>query len=304
MVEFCSILKNSPTKVAFHPQPKGIIQFIGSFVFGSFPEPSYKYLFKDLYQQGYSLIIYRFPFNPLEFNHWSVATEMLLDLYKLRVEIISNKSEKITSEQLEFYANDANYFWLGHSLGCKYILLLEILSDNDTQRRDQVLQSCLKGKHLPQVNQDIAKADKARREAINNITKLLQKQCQLSPFIRDQPSLLLAPEINNTVQIFNQTVRPSSRLGFPNREQTQDLIENSTELFNLMGLISFNLDSIARDDVVFLESELQNREFKPLLHQVLWGGHFEPQAIHVENLVSCIDLILQDLRQRQSQGIV
>ncbi|MGB6300107.1 MAG: hypothetical protein WBF90_28600, partial [Rivularia sp. (in: cyanobacteria)] len=30
--------------VAINPNPKGIIQFIGSFIFGSFPINSYKYL--------------------------------------------------------------------------------------------------------------------------------------------------------------------------------------------------------------------------------------------------------------------
>ena len=107
---------------------------------------------------------------------------------------------------------------------------------------------------------------------------------EISKFIRDQPSLLLAPEISNTVQIFNIPIRPSSRLGFPNRHETKCLIEHSTELFNLIGLISFNLDGIARDDVDFLECQLRTRKFRHFLHKVFLGWHFEPQGIYIENL--------------------
>ncbi|MEO1377732.1 MAG: hypothetical protein AAFW70_26325, partial [Cyanobacteria bacterium J06635_10] len=43
--------------VAINPNPKGIIQFIGSFVFGSFPRDSYKYLFQNLFEQGYTIFV-------------------------------------------------------------------------------------------------------------------------------------------------------------------------------------------------------------------------------------------------------
>ena len=66
-----------------------------------------------------------------------------------------------------------------------------------------------------------------------------------------------------------------------------------------MGLISFDQDTIARDDVNFLKCQLQNRVFQPFLHEVLPGTHNKPLETNVESLVSCIDLILQELRQRQ-----
>ena len=292
MIKFCSILEDSPTKIAFHPKPKGIIQFIGAFVFGSCPERSYEHLFKYLYKKDYSLIVYPLTFEPFNFNHWSVATELLIDLYRVRFEII-RKLKNEASDKLDFYANDTNYFWLGHSLGCKYILLLEILSHDNSELRDEVLRSCLREKSLQKVNKDIRMADNNREVVVDEISK----------FIRDQPSLLLAPEISNTVQIFNIPIRPSSSLGFPNRHETKRLIEHSTELFNLIGLISFNLDGIARDDVDFLECQLRTRKFRHFLHKVFLGWHFEPQGIYIENLVSCMDLILQELRQRQRQGI-
>ena len=69
-----------------------------------------------------------------------------------------------------------------------------------------------------------------------------------------------------------------------------------------MGLISFDRDTIAKDDVNFLKCQLQNREFQPFLHMVFKGTHNKPLEKNVESLVSCTDLILQELRQRQSEG--
>ena len=43
--------------VAIHPNPKGIIQFAGSFfIFGSLPTVFYYFLLKSLYDQGYTII--------------------------------------------------------------------------------------------------------------------------------------------------------------------------------------------------------------------------------------------------------
>ena len=305
MVNFESI-KGSNTQVAFHPQPKGVIQFVGGFISGSFPQSSFRHLFHHLYQKGYSLVVYHFPFNPFQFNHWSVALEILKDLYKVRFEIIKQLfCSTASARQLDFYAQDTNYVWLGYSLGCKYILLLEILSDdqNEFQRRNKVLRSCLKEEDVKKTKKELEKADKYRNSARENISKLLGSSCQINPFIKDQPSLLLAPEINNTVQIANKDISLFSCWDFPSQDEIQCLIRNSTEIFNLMGLISFKQDTIAEDDVNFLKCQLQNREFQPFLHKVLKGTHNQPLETNVENLVFCIDLILQELRQRQSQGI-
>ena len=305
MVDFDSI-KGSNSKVALYPQPKGVIQFIGGFISGSFPEVSFRHLFQDLYDQGYSLIVYHFSFNPLQFNHWSVAIEILEDLYQVRFQIIKQLFCSTASEQqLDFYGNDANYFWLGYSLGCKYILLLEILSnDHDNfQRRNEILRLCLREEYLQKTYPDISRADSVRESVINKISEILGSPYQLNPFIKDQPSLLLAPEINNTFEIFNTTISPFKYLDFPSREEIQCLIRNSTDFFNLMGLISFDRDIIARDDVDFLQCQLQNKAFQPVLHQVLEGTHSKPLETDVENLVCCIDLILQELKQRQRFGV-
>lgn len=290
-------LKGVNTKIACHSNPKGIIQFIGAFVFGSCPERSYRYLFQQLYACGYSIVIYRFPFQPLQFKHWPVAIHLLEESYQTRVKIIEHLRDINSTDQLDFYAQASNYFWLGHSLGCKYILLLEILS-NLPKKRNNVLSSCLRSTFLSEVNDGIDRADSARECAERTINEIFGESYQFSSFIRDQPSLLLAPEINNTVQVFNQTPRLSSNLGFPSRCETQCLISSSTDIFKLMGLISFNLDILARDDVTFLKKELEDRGGLPFLHEALWGWHLEPLGVQVKTLVDRIDTIFQELQRR------
>ena len=126
-----SYQKLSNSQILLHPNPKGVIQFIGSFIFGSFPSWAYKDLNRFLFDQGYSLILYKFPLNPFQFNHWQVAVDLLKEQYDLKVEIIQAlKKENKPTNILNLYANPTNYLWLGHSLGSKYIILLEILSNS------------------------------------------------------------------------------------------------------------------------------------------------------------------------------
>ncbi|MEM8674816.1 MAG: DUF1350 family protein [Cyanobacteria bacterium P01_G01_bin.67] len=301
MVDFDSI-KGSNTKVAFHPQPKGVIQLIGGFPSGSFPEKYFRFLLQHLYDQGYSLLVYSFPFNPFQFNHWSVALESLEDLYQVRCAIINQLfCTTASQQQLDFYTSDRNYFWLGYSLGCKYILLLEILGDysDQSQRRHEILESCLRAECLPEIEQNLIKVDQARELAKNRISELLGRPCDFNPFIRDQPSLLLAPEINNTFEILNLTFSPFKYFTFPSQEEIQCLINNSTEIFNLMGLISFQEDTIASDDVDFLVVELQSRSSEAFLHKVFPGQHDAPLVeFQIDDLAFHIDHIFQELRQR------
>lgn len=181
-------------------------------------------------------------------------------------------------------------------------------NDHDNfQQRDEILRVCLREEYLQKTYQDISRADSLRESVINKILEILGSSYQLSPliktFIKDQPSLLLAPEINNTFEIFNTTISPFKYLDFPSREEIQCLIRNSTDFFNLMGLISFDRDTITKDDVNFLKGKLQNKAFQPFLHQILEGTHNKPLETNVDNLVCCIDLILQELKQRQRFGV-
>ncbi len=292
--------KISKSQVALHPQPKGVIQFIGAFVFGSFPIQYYYSLLENLYQKGYTLFIYRFPLNPFEFDHLSVAVSLLEEQYSLRVQLLKNANNYGISEEIRsFYANHKNYAWVGHSLGGKYVVLLEILSNGNIQVRDQILRQCL-NKGFDKAIADIQRGDQARETA--------DQQLDGTPavfgqdfFIRDQRSVLLAPKFNNSVDALNSSfslVNPlSEKLVFPNQKATQCLINNTRGFFNLMGLIRFKNDCIAIDDPEFIVNKIQELiasgiPINPEVLQDMEGSHLQPTNISTETLADSIDSIL------------
>ncbi len=270
-------LNLSNSKIALHPEPQGVIQFIGSFVFGSFPAWAYKYLLQYLYSKGYSLILYSFPLNLFQFNHWEVTLKLMEEQYILKDKIIERLEESKSVVNVDIYLNSSNYLWLGHSLGCKYIMLLEILSNNPTRRR-QVLEKCLLKKNREELI--------ARIEATSQV------------FIQDQPSILLAPEISNTIRIIKSSLRISNNFVKPTQKETECMIKTSQELFNLMGIISFNWDNIAEDDVSFMIDQIKTRAFQPYLYTELAGWHFEPLALHIQDLGETVVQFFSQLRQR------
>lgn len=302
---FC-FRKFSHSWVAINPKPKGIIQFIGSFIFGSFPINSYKYLFQNLFEQGYTIFVFRFPFTPLKFDHWQVATELLKEEYILRVEIIKflTENEKISQQDLEIYLKDTNYYWLGHSLGCKYISLLEILSNFSTQR-DLILHKSLGARYNNKLISLINSVDIAREKAEQKISQLLNKNIELNKyFIQDQSSILLAPEISNTVSINKTNIpktKPLSKLELlisPNARETKLMIAESKNLFNLTAIISFSQDFISKDDVNFFAQQLSLKPFRPPVDKELFGWHLEPNAVEIKHLGICINQIFEELVQR------
>lgn len=292
--------------VAIHPHPKGIIQFIGSFIFGSFPINSYKYLFQNLFEQGYTIFVFPFPLTPLKFDHWQVAINLLKEEYNLRVEIIRflTQNHKISHHDLEVYLDDSNYYWLGHSLGCKYITLLEILS-NDSIQRNLIIQNALRDRYDEKLKSLINSVDIAREKAEQQISKLLNKSIKINKyFIQNQPSILLAPEISNTVTINkinipkNQSLSNFELIVSPNARETKYMITQSQNLFNLTGIISFAQDCIARDDVTFLAQQLSLKPFRPPVDQELFGWHFEPNSIQIEHIGTYINQIFAQIIQR------
>ncbi|MEO0968661.1 MAG: DUF1350 family protein [Cyanobacteria bacterium J06639_18] len=297
--------------VALNPNPKGIIQFIGSFIFGSFPINSYKYLLQGLFEQGYTIFVFKFPFTPLKFNHWQVATDLIKEEYTLRLEIIKYLTKNETKyNNIEIYINDYNYYWLGHSLGCKYITLLEILS-NDYNQRELILKNSLGSRYDKKLVSLINSVDITREKVEQEISKLVKKPISINKFfLKNQPSILLAPEISNTVTINRVSIpntKPLSKfelLVYPNARETKCMIAQSNNLFHLTGIISFSQDCIAKDDIAFFVEQLHLRFHSPLVEE-LFGWHFEPNGIQIEHLVIYINKMftqLKSLNQNQNQN--
>jgi hypothetical protein len=290
-----SIFKFRPMSfswVAIHPEPKGVVQFMGGAFFGTFPTVFYRYFLRTLFNEGYTIIALPFRFS---FRHWSIAVNLLREQEVLRKEL-----SKITGNNV--YQEKANYFWLGHSLGCKYIALLEFLSG---ERWEQIVESCVEQPAYQQIKEIVANGNLG------------------SASILDQPSLLVAPVISNTESAI--PVRAIARfldqfgLGvLPTREQTQCFIERS-RLFNLTALISFKKDTLAANDVLWLIQQLKTRKFS-ILQKELEGKHLEPLGVKIGEYI--VDLnpfdkfikslngrmlehytaqVLLQMRQRQSE---
>ncbi|MBW3587485.1 MAG: DUF1350 family protein, partial [Cyanobacteria bacterium 0813] len=209
--------------VAVHPQPKGVVQFIGGTFFGSLPTLFYRYFLQQLFEEGYTVVALPFRFT---FRHWPIAIGLLKEQEILRTEL-TEIAQRLGYES-EIYQEPSSYFWVGHSLGCKYIALLEFLSDD---------------RYPNIVNKFCDRPDYER------IQRLIENLGIDRPSIKGQPSLLIAPDISNTESAIPvrslAKLLDKFRLGvLPTREQTQCFIANSS-LFNLTAIISFERDDIA-----------------------------------------------------------
>ncbi|MBW4523820.1 MAG: DUF1350 family protein [Phormidium tanganyikae FI6-MK23] len=260
--------------VALHPHPRGVVQFIGGAFFGSFPTVAYRYLLRSIFEAGYTVVALPFRFS---FRHWSLAIELLKEQDALRQELAA--IAKHLNYDHELYQDKTNYYWVGHSLGCKYIALLELLSSEQWQ---EILPHCVEAHQIEEVKQAI------ERLSMDSVS------------IKGQPSLLLAPDISDTESAipvrFLAQLLDKLKLGvLQTRAQTQCLIEQS-DLFNLTGLISFDRDTIAgslansqrqplsQNDVLWFLFQLKQRHY-PLLHQELAGKHLAPVGVQIDRWV-------------------
>ncbi len=92
--------------------PLGVIEFIGGAGLGTFPTLAYRRFLTPLIDSGYTVIAVPFP---LRFNHQAVAEYL--------------KEERDIIRQALNYSPAIPQIWVAHSLGCKYIALLEIQKD-------------------------------------------------------------------------------------------------------------------------------------------------------------------------------
>ena len=237
------------------------------------------------------------------FRHWPIAIGLLKEQEILRTEL--TKIAQRLGYESEIYQEPSSYFWVGHSLGCKYIALLELLSDD---RYPNIVDKFSVKRSYPVGN----------RPDYEQIQRLIENLDIDRPSIKGQPSLLIAPDISNTESAI--PVRPLAQLldkfglgVLPTREQTQDFIANSS-LFNLTAIISFDRDEIAgsikdinkspeqqkNSDVLWLIEQLSNRKF-PLLSKEIEGKHLEPIGIKIGNYIVDLnpwDKFIKPLKKR------
>ena len=264
--------------VAIHPKPKGVVQFIGGAFFGTFPTLFYRYFLRKVFEEGYTIIALPFRFT---FRHWPIAASLLREQAVLADEIY--KIAQKLNYETDVYQDQEKYLWMGHSLGCKYVSLLEFLSSD---RWAEILQECGGQDQIQRIEDSLKDVPRDRRS------------------IKGQPSLLIAPDISDTQSAIPKPLAfvahflDRHKLGvLPTRKQAQCFIANSN-LFNLTALISFDKDTIAgsetdkdkneeirnNSDVLWLIEYLKQKPF-PILHQEMPGKHLEPIGIQVGDYI-------------------
>lgn len=281
--------------VAIHPQPVGVIQFMGGAFFGTFPTLFYRYLLKELFNQGYTIVALPFRFT---FRHWSVAIGLAQNQVELR-RILLREAKHLGYDYTLYQESnvEGTYFWLGHSLGCKYIALLEILSDLETNEIQDILGGCIGEAQYQHI--------KTKLDATpSDLEQLL---------IKGQPSLLMAPAVSDLGGAIPTWLSPlarfiETRLGWrvlPTVKQTHCLIEQSN-LFNLTGVIAFKNDAIAAPTIGWLKPYLSTRKFSLLFKEFSSEefslGHLTPLGMARGNPI-LVDRLLQffaELRRRAS----
>ncbi len=288
--------------VAIHPQPKGVILFIGGAFFGTFPNLFYRYFFRSLFNEGYTIVALPFRFS---FRHWPIAISLLKEQIILRKEIPKMADFLSCNQQIAYdvaiYQDVQKYFWIGHSLGCKYITLLEFFSDKNWK---DILQKC---------------AQENKKGMLQRIENSVNDIPLENRSIKGQPSLLIAPDISDTQSAIPQPLaflaKFLDRKGWgviPTNRQTKCFVEGSL-LFQLTGLISFASDTIAgnannkEEDVFWFINQLksENKKF-PILYEELPGKHLEPLGIQIGNYVmdfNPFDKFSESIKSRQLESV-
>lgn len=317
----------SKSWVAIHPDPKGVIQFVGSFfIFGSLPTVFYNSLLRSLYNEGYTIIAYPCSvIPPLRWkaklvDHWKASIRLLKEEYALKTELIAYILNYGNQNSLDVYLNQSKYYWIGHSLGCKYISILEILSSNHQSINTYLIGCEFESQEFKIIEADISNLEIERIKSDRNINNLftrekINKQIQSKKGIIDQPSIFIAPEIYGT-QDSNGATIPYFKV-FPSGQKTLCLIRASDNYFNLTALISFAGDEISEDDVENLKHEFSARDInKPnkFLYRLFNGydlkikffsslfSHLRPTNSYIKPLACCIDQMLDELTKRTNNN--
>lgn len=279
--------------VALHPQPKGVIQFIAGLSLVHLKHAFYRYLLQSLFNQGYTIIL--LPFN-FTFNHYVEAGFLMREQYEILPELVRMAS--VERYDYEAYLDDKNFSWIGHSLGCKYISLLEGFTalPDDIKKRETFIRNLLSHtsdkSQIESVIKDInILVEELKRKIIEDqklIYSYVGREIKInSVFIRGQVSILLAPDISDTAS----AIRPQfladiiDNLGWgvkPNPEETKNLIKDSG-LFNIMGLVCFKSDNIAKLTCEWFTDILKRPPQKFI--ETLDGGHLKPLGIQLGNTV-------------------
>jgi len=235
--------------IAIHPNPKGVVEFIGGALYGLLPTVTYAYFLQCLYREGYTVIAVPFPFG---FNHGAIALSLLQQRQQLLAEFPQQQ--------------DVPRFWIGHSLGCKYIMLLE--SSGLIMNQPSIL-----------IAPDISDT----KDALPGIPKL--------PTLLDRLGLGVKPTRRETQTLVSQSplFNLTALISF-----ASDTIAGSQD------------QDPETSDVAWMAQQLKERQGAGYLGREIPGGHREPVGLEVGDRIlrpDCKDKGLQRKDQRYLETI-
>ncbi|BAT52140.1 unknown protein [Nostoc sp. NIES-3756] len=301
--------------VALHPKPKGVIQFIGGAFFGTFaPMLFYRYLLRYLFDNGYTIIL--LPFN-FTFDHYVEAGFLIKEEYEIIPELI--RRAKFAGYDYKAYLSDRNFSWIGHSIGCKYVALLEAFSalPREPEQLEEVIRDIVTKTSNPS---ETAKNERKIQTIVQNLESLIndlkQRRARATQlikyylgkeqdtywdrredpnidktyfknlFIKGQTSILLAPVNSGTDSAIPKFLAKFiDKLGWgvkPTPQETFALIQ-ATNLFNLLGLVSFKSDKLAKSTCEWFVNTFKKPPTD--LQNNLAGGHLKPLGIKLGGYV-------------------
>lgn len=207
-------------------EPRCLVILVGGAFFGTFPTFFYRALLQRLHDRGCAVVALPFRFS---FRHWDIALSLADYQSELRDEIAA---------LIPLPATGLPTVWIGHSLGCKYIALIELLSDAEQPRFDAAMEHCLRPTERLALERRLPDLDLARLSLI------------------DQPSILLDPvisDLDNAVPIppLRRLLERWLRV-WPSRSESFCLVERS-RLFQLTSILSFG-SAMSRATVKVLEA--------------------------------------------------
>jgi Protein of unknown function (DUF1350) len=218
--------------VSLHPEPEGIVHFIGGYFFGTGVSCWYRDLLERL-QQRFTVHSYSYSFAQL--SHWKIASDLLGQIEQVKKE--ATRISKQEGFNPESYEDPDKHCLAGHSLGCECISLIRFLG----YPKDQQMQM-LKLARQKLGTQEVTDLDFSDVKAL--------PQSQSIPY---RASLLMAPCYKTPTAISSfLKVRPQQQL-------TRYLIQQSHELLPKTALIAFDGDTIAGPDVNWVHQELDKQ---------------------------------------------
>ncbi|MEH2244749.1 DUF1350 family protein [Nostoc sp.] len=243
-----------------NPNPKGVVLFIGGYFL---LDESYSRLLDKLYDNGYTVLSYSYSF--LQTNHWCIAKNLLEQIEKLQENII----EKADSMDYEtnIYKDFSNYCFLGHSLGCELIALIQFLSIQ-RDARNQLLKEAF----------DVLEPSYVTEDDISDVQNIFFEK-----FIPFKASVLMAPCFQPPKSIWwfpYIDIQPKPKL-------LQCLI-NTKRLLPWTTLISFEGDNIANEDVEWLHKNLEDG-------RLVNYSKIEKQKYIISHLIPILEPIISGL---------